>query len=85
MLSYGLSLDIKTETEKVSVLSLRLRKVKSQSQQQDYQSAYTGLGLETPILVSLIPEGLGEMFECDSADMCTNKFLLVSMGTEQRV
>ena len=25
-------------------------------------------------------EGLGEMFECDSADMCAGKFLLVSMG-----
>ena len=25
-------------------------------------------------------EGLGEMFEGDSADMCTGKFLLMSMG-----
>ena len=25
-------------------------------------------------------EGLGEMFEYDSADMCAGKFLLVSMG-----
>ena len=25
-------------------------------------------------------EGLGEMFECDSADMCTEKFPLMSMG-----
>jgi hypothetical protein len=25
-------------------------------------------------------EGLGEMFECDSADMCGGKFPLVSMG-----
>ena len=25
-------------------------------------------------------EGLGEMFECDSADMCAGKFPLVSMG-----
>jgi hypothetical protein len=55
MLSLGLSLDIETETEKVSVSILRLRKVKSRSQQRDWQSAYTGLGLETPTLVSLIP------------------------------
>ena len=25
-------------------------------------------------------EGLGEMFECDSADMCAEKIPLVSMG-----
>jgi hypothetical protein len=25
-------------------------------------------------------EGLGEVFKCDSADMCAGKFLLVSMG-----
>ena len=25
-------------------------------------------------------EGLGEMFECDSADTCAGKFPLVSMG-----
>ena len=57
MLSLGLSLDIETETEKVSVSVsiLRLRKVKSRSRQRDWQSAYTGLGLETPTLVSLIP------------------------------
>ena len=30
-------------------------------------------------------EGLGEMFECDSADMCAGKFLLVSIGPEHRV
>ena len=30
-------------------------------------------------------EGLGEMFEGDSADMCVGKFLLTSMGAEQRV
>ena len=30
-------------------------------------------------------EGLGEMFEGDSADMCARKFPLVSMGAEQRV
>ena len=30
-------------------------------------------------------EGLGEMFEGDSADMCAGKFPLVSMGAEQRV
>ena len=57
MLSLGLSLDIETETEKVSVSVsiLRLRKVKSRSRQRDWQSAYTGLGLKTPTLVSLIP------------------------------
>ena len=25
-------------------------------------------------------EGLGEVFKCDAADMCTGKFPLVSMG-----
>ena len=30
-------------------------------------------------------EGLGEMFEGDSADMCAGKFPLVSMGAERRV
>ena len=30
-------------------------------------------------------EGLGEMFEGDSADTCTGKFLLVSMGPEHWV
>jgi hypothetical protein len=30
-------------------------------------------------------EGLGEMFEVDSADMCAGKLLLVSMGAERRV
>ena len=30
-------------------------------------------------------EGLGEMFEGDSADTCAEKFPLVSMGDEQRV
>ena len=30
-------------------------------------------------------EGLGEMFEGDSADICAGKFPLVSMGAEQRV
>ena len=30
-------------------------------------------------------EGLGEMFEGDSADMCAGKFPLVSMGVERRV
>jgi hypothetical protein len=30
-------------------------------------------------------EGLGEMFEGDSVDMCARKFLLVSMGAERRV
>ena len=30
-------------------------------------------------------EGLGEMFEGDSADMCARKFPLVSMGAERRV
>ena len=30
-------------------------------------------------------EGLGEMFEGDSADMCAGKFLLVSMGAKRRV
>jgi hypothetical protein len=58
MLSLGLSLDIETDTDKVSVFVsiLRLRKVKSRSQQRDWQSAYTSLSLETPTLVSLIPE-----------------------------
>ena len=58
MLSLGLSLDIETETEKVlvSVLIVRLRKVKSRSRQRDWQSAYTGLVLETPTLVSLVPD-----------------------------
>ena len=32
------------------------------------------------ITSDLTSEGLGEMFECDSADMCAGKFLLVSMG-----
>ena len=54
MLSLGLSLNIETETEKVSVLILRLMKVKFRSRQQDCPSAYIGLGLETPTLVSLI-------------------------------
>jgi hypothetical protein len=65
MLSLGLSLDIETETEKVSVSVsiLRLRKVKSRSRsrQRDWQSAYTGLGLETPTLVSLIPALMHEL------------------------
>ena len=30
-------------------------------------------------------EGLGEMFEGDSADMCAGKFPLVPMGVERRV
>ena len=30
-------------------------------------------------------EGLGEMFEGDSADMCAGKFPLVSVGTERMV
>ena len=30
-------------------------------------------------------EGLGEMFEGDSADTCAGKFLLVLMGGERRV
>ena len=30
-------------------------------------------------------EGLVDMFEGDSADMCTGKFSLVSIGAEQRV
>ena len=30
-------------------------------------------------------EGLGEMFEGDSADMCAENFSLVSMGAERRV
>ena len=30
-------------------------------------------------------EGLGEMFEGDSADTCGGKFLLPSMGAERRV
>jgi hypothetical protein len=30
-------------------------------------------------------EGLGEMFEGDSADKCTGRFPLVSMGAERRV
>ena len=30
-------------------------------------------------------EGLGEMFEGDSADTCTGKFSLTSMGAERRV
>ena len=30
-------------------------------------------------------EGLGEMFEGDSADMCAEKFPLVSMVAERRV
>ena len=30
-------------------------------------------------------EGLGEMFEGDYADMCADKFPLVSMGAEQGV
>ena len=30
-------------------------------------------------------EGLGEMFEGDSADTCAGKFPLVSMGAERRV
>ena len=30
-------------------------------------------------------EGLGEMFEGDSADMCTEKFPLTSIGAERRV
>ena len=30
-------------------------------------------------------EGLGEMFEGDSADMCAGKFPLMSMGAERRV
>ena len=30
-------------------------------------------------------EGLGEMFEGDSADMCAGKFPLVSMEAERRV
>jgi hypothetical protein len=59
MLGLGLSLNIESETIKVSVSvsTLRLRKVKSRSRsrQRDWQSAYTGLGLETPTLVSLIP------------------------------
>ena len=29
-------------------------------------------------------EGLGEMFEGDSADTCAKKFLLVSMGGRER-
>ena len=34
-------------------------------------------GLET---LDMTSEGLVEMFEGDSADMCAGKFLLVSMG-----
>ena len=30
-------------------------------------------------------EGLGEVFEGDSADMCAGKFTLVSMGDERTV
>jgi hypothetical protein len=30
-------------------------------------------------------EGMGEMFEGDSADMCDGKFVLVLMGAERRV
>ena len=30
-------------------------------------------------------EGLGEMFEGDSADTCAGKFPLTSMGAERRV
>ena len=30
-------------------------------------------------------EGLGEMFEGDSADTCAGKFPLMSMGAERRV
>ena len=30
-------------------------------------------------------EGLGEMFEGDSADTCAGKFLLTSMGAERRI
>ena len=30
--------------------------------------------------MDMTSEGLGEMFEGDSADMCAGKFLLVSMG-----
>ena len=32
------------------------------------------------ITSDLTSEGLGEMFECDSADTCAEKFPLVSMG-----
>ena len=39
-------------------------------------------GSETSDMTS---EGLGEMFEGDSADMCAGKFPLVSMGAERRV
>ena len=40
------------------------------------------MGSETSDMTS---EGLGEMFEGDSADMCAGKIPLVSMGAEQRV
>ena len=30
-------------------------------------------------------EGLGEMLECDSADMCAGKFPLMFMGDERTV
>ena len=30
-------------------------------------------------------EGLGEMFEGDTADMCAGKFSLMLMGSERRV
>jgi hypothetical protein len=66
MLSLGFSLDIENEIEKVfiSVSILRLRNVKSRSRQQDWQSAYTGLGLEIPTLVSLIPDSkLARLYE----------------------
>ena len=35
--------------------------------------------------MDMTSEGLGDMFEGDSADTCGGKFPLVSMGAEQRV
>ena len=35
--------------------------------------------------LDMTSEGLGEMFEGDSADTCTGKFPLTSLGSERRV
>ena len=47
-----------------------------------YGVSLLSLGYETSDIIS---EGLREMFEGDSANMGARKFLLVSMGAQQRV
>ena len=40
---------------------------------------------ESSNTLNMTSEGLGEMFEGDSADMCGGNFSLMSMGAEQSV